>query len=499
MSEIAIKLNGITKLFPSVRALDNVSFQVNKGDVHCIIGENGAGKSTLMKILSGVQAPDEGSFELFGKPANFANPRDAIDAGVGIVYQELSNFSHLDVAQNLFAGSIPRKNGLIDYKTLYGNARNLLDSFGLEEINEKAVMNEISLGQQQMVEIASILHQDAKIVILDEPTSALTEAEAMKLFGLIRQLKKQKVTILYISHRLDEILVLANEITVLKDGTYVTTMKNSPDITRDLLVQHMVGRDVQYEYGVGTTKIGDDLMELHNFTSGETVKDVNFTLRKGEILGVAGLEGAGRTELLEALFGARPSTGGSVSLNGETIKIDSPIDAKKHKIAYITKERSHKGLFQMLSVRQNIVAADWERFAPHGILNYNEQVVATDEYIDKVQVVTSSQEALVSFLSGGNQQKVLLAMWLLTQPEVLLIDEPTRGVDVGAKAEIHSILRDIVGEDKGVVMVSSEATELLASCDRIMVMFEGKVAGILDNKDATEEKIIRLASGLTIN
>lgn len=495
MENVAVKLDGVTKVFPGVRALNNVSFEIKEGEVHCLIGENGAGKSTMIKILAGVQGCDGGHVELFGKEVCFKTPEDAKKAGVGVVYQELSNFMHLDVASNLFAGAVPTRGGRIDYKKMYASAREILDACGLDYIDEKADMSTLSLGSQQMVEIASLMHEKAKVVILDEPTSALTQVEVEKLFSLIRDMKKRGVTVIYISHRLDEVIELADSLTVLKDGEHVKTMPMTKEITKDDMIRLMVGRDVAYEYGVGTSEIKDVLMQVEHLSSGKALRDISFELHEGEILGIAGLEGSGRTELLETIFGWRKATEGIVKIHGKQVKIHSTYDAKKNKLAYITKERKILGLFLGLDVKQNIAAASTERYAPGGIVKYEKIAENAKKYVEAMRIKCSGLTHKVQNLSGGNQQKVLLSMWLASDPDVILIDEPTRGVDVGAKAEIHLLLREAVKSGKAVIMVSSELPELMASCDRVMVMYEGRCTGMLENKELREEKLMTMASG----
>ena len=498
MAETAIKLVNVTKVFPGVRALSDVSFEIKEGDVHCIIGENGAGKSTMIKILAGVQGCDGGHVEMFGQKVNFKNPEDAKKAGVGVVYQELSNFMHLNVAANLFAGALPTKKGCIDYSKLYADARTILDNCGLDYIDEKADMNTLSLGSQQMVEIASLMHENARVVIFDEPTSALTQVEVDKLFELIKELKSKGITIIYISHRLDEVVYLADALTVLKDGQHVTTMPMTKDITKDDMVRYMVGRDVAYEYGVGTTTAGKVLLEAEHLSSGKELQDISIQLREGEILGIAGLEGSGRTELLETLFGWRQATGGTVKLHGKEVRIRNPYDAKHNKLAYITKERKILGLFLNLDVQQNIAAASTERYVTKGCVDFKKIADNANGYVKAMSIKCANLAHKVLNLSGGNQQKVLLSMWLSADPDVVMIDEPTRGVDVGAKAEIHMLLRDVVAKGKGVIMVSSEMPEIMASCDRVVVMYEGKCMGVLENKELTEEKLMAMASGYTV-
>ncbi len=495
--ETAIRFEHVGKIFPGVKALNDVTFEIASGQVHCIVGENGAGKSTLIKILAGVNPIDEGCAYLFDKPIHFRSPEDAKKAGIGVVHQELSNFVHLDVASNLFCNNMPKSHGAIAYKRLYQKAREALDTCGLAYINEHSVMKDISLGSQQMVEIARLINENAKIVILDEPTSALTEVEVSKLYELIERMKKQGITIIYISHRLDEVLELADTITVLKDGEHVVTFPRDENTTKNLLVRYMVGRDVEFDYRSGKSTSGEAVMEVESLCSGKQVQDVSFELRRGEILGIAGLEGSGRTEILETLFGWRERTGGRIIINGKQTDIKNPIIAKRHGLAYITKERKLLGLFLGLDVKTNIAAASPKKYEKNGTIRFNRIAENARKYVDAMHIKCADLKQKTMNLSGGNQQKVLLSMWLSNDPEILLIDEPTRGVDVGAKAEIHALLRGIVSKGKSVIIVSSELPEILASCDRVMVMYEGRMMDVLSNDgNLTEERIIQLASGI---
>ena len=498
MMNTAVRLTGITKRFPGVVALKNVGFEIHSGEVHCLVGENGAGKSTLIKLLAGVEQADEGTIELFEKQVCFRSPEEALRAGVGVVYQELSNFVHLDVATNLNANDFPQKGGVIDYRGLYRRTRDQLDDCGLKYIHEKSIMRELSLGTQQMVEIASLIGQRARVVILDEPTSALTEVEVEKLYELIARMKQQGVTIIYISHRLDEVLQLADTITVLKDGEHVITFPRDETTTKQMLVRYMVGRDVEFDYRTSQTVQKDVLLTADDISSGEALKNISFSLQKGEILGIAGLEGSGRTELLETLFGWRAATAGTIRLEGKPVHIRNPIQAKKHGLAYITKDRKMLGLFLKQDVKTNVAAASEQSYKSAGLVSYQKIAANAKRYVEAMRIKCASLSQLVMNLSGGNQQKVLLSMWLSADPKILLIDEPTRGVDVGAKAEIHALLRGIAAEGKGVLMVSSELPEIMAACDRVIVMFEGRITGILDNnKQLTEERLVSLASGMT--
>jgi ABC-type sugar transport system ATPase subunit len=496
MDEPAISLKHISMLFPGVRALDDVNVDIRKGEIHAIIGENGAGKSTLIKILAGVQEAIAGEIELFGKKVYFRNPGDAKQHGIGVVYQELSNFLHLDVMHNLLCGNLPKKGIALDYKAAYKRAREILDKAGMTYINEKAVMRELSLGNQQMVEIAGLLNEDAKIVIFDEPTSALTNVEADRLFAIIKSMKENGVTIVYISHRLDEVLDKADSFTVLKDGKHIVTAPMDPSVTKEALVRYMVGRNVEYDFKVGSTRIGDILLEAEDISCGGFVQHASFNVRSGEILGIAGLEGSGRTELLETLYGWRKPTGGSVTIRGKLVRIRNSNQMKKTGLAYMTKERKLLGLFLGLNVQQNISAASTEKYIQKSLVNYKAIADNAWKYIKAMTIKCSGLGHQVIKLSGGNQQKVLLSMWLAADPDILLIDEPTRGVDVGAKAEIHNLLREIAGKGKAVIEVSSELPEIIASCDRVLVMCEGRIVKELKNEELTEEKIMNLASGL---
>lgn len=497
MQDYLVELKHISKFFPGVKALNDVSLNIRRKTIHCIIGENGAGKSTLMKIMSGAYQKDKGTILIEGKELNASGPAEALKAGIGIVYQELNNFGYMDVASNLFIGRMPRKYGMIDYKKLYRDAQELLDRFNMSYIKPTDVMNRLSLGSQQMVEIAKLLSMNVKLMILDEPTSALTDTEVELLYQLIAQVKERGVSFVYISHKLDEILHLADDITVLKDGEFVDSFPNSSDLTKDDLVRLMVGRDVAYDYGAGTTEIKEEIMKVRDLCSGSKVQNVSFSLHRGEILGFAGLEGSGRTETLEAIFGWRKKSAGSIEIKGKEINIKSPVDAKKNHMAYITKDRKNLGLFLELSAEDNMSAANTGKFVTNGLVDYKKITENAKEYEEKMQIKLADVKQKVGKLSGGNQQKVLLSMWMAAEPEIILIDEPTRGIDVGAKAEIHALLRRLVGEGKAVIMVSSEMTEIMASCDRVLVFHDGRVTGELEQEEVTEQKMMSLASGIT--
>ncbi|MBR5471516.1 MAG: sugar ABC transporter ATP-binding protein [Oscillibacter sp.] len=493
-NNVIISVENVAKSFPGVQALKGVSFKIRRGTTHCIIGENGAGKSTLMKILSGVQTATSGNIVVDGETVVFHNPAEALEFGVGTVYQELSNYQQLDVAHNMYCGMLPIKHGMLDWKKLHADTRKVLDEFGLTHVSPTDMMVSLSLGAQQMIEIAKLLIREARIVILDEPTSALTSVEVERLFELISTLKEKGVTVLFISHKLDEVKYLADDVTVLKDGQHVVTVENTEELTESQMIRYMVGRDVAYDYQAGTSEAGEVLMEVENMCyGGKTVQDFSFKLHRGEVIGISGLEGSGRTELFECIVGWKKKTSGTVKMNGKVCEIRNTTDASRCKIGYMTKERKHLGLFLSMSVQENISAAATERLSKKGIVQYSDRIKNANVFVDKMSIKISGLAQRVMNLSGGNQQKVLLGMWLSNEPDVLLIDEPTRGVDVGAKREIHVLIREAVKQGKGVVLISSEMPELMASCDRILVMHEGKLKGELKLGEYSEEKIMSLA------
>lgn len=492
--ENILHVKSVSKSFPGVKALDNVSLSVRRGEIHAVVGENGAGKSTLMKILSGAYQMDEGEIIFDGEKVNIRNARDATDLGIGIVYQELSNFPAMSVAENIHVGNYPmNKFGRIDYKKMYDGTQTLLDEYGLSDLEPKKQVRLLSIGRQQFIEILKVTTKNTRLLILDEPTSALTEREAVLLFDIMRKLKESGVSILYISHRLDEIFEICDRVTVLRDGCLIKTFMVK-DTNKDEIVLHMVGRDVAYNYGAHTTETGDILLEVKNINYGNHVKNVSFQLRSGEVLGIAGLEGSGRTELIECLFGILKKDSGEIMINGEKVAINNPIQAKKHGLAYITKERKLVGLFMGLSVGSNIESGNLRKFARYSFINFKKSKENSELYKDRFNIKTPSLKTPVMSLSGGNQQKVLLASWFTSNPRILFVDEPTRGIDVGTKEQIHKLIRELAKDGVGVVMVSSELTEILGASDRILVMYEGSVTGILENQDLSEETIIRLAS-----
>lgn len=494
-----LEMRNITKEFPGVKALDNVTLQVRPGTVHALMGENGAGKSTLMKCLFGIYHADAGEILLNGKPVAFENPRQAIDAGISMIHQELHPIVHRNVMENLWLGRYPQRKigplSFVDHGKMYDETKALMDDLQLD-INPKTRVGDLSVSHIQSMEIARAVSYNAKVIIMDEPTSSLTESEVAHLFRIINRLRDQGVAMIYISHKMDEILKISDDVTIMRDGKYVGTWAAS-ELTTDKIISRMVGRDLTNLYPDKTNEPAEVLMSVKNLTSPFPLsfKDVSFDLRRGEILGIGGLVGAQRTELMEAIFGMRSVSAGTINIMGKNVSIHSPIDAKKNKIALLTEERRVTGIIPSMSVGDNTIIANLKRYAnAFGMINFGKTRKDIEENIQRLRVKTPSAKTLIANLSGGNQQKVLLARWLLTEPEILILDEPTRGIDVGAKYEIYSLIIELARRGKGVIMISSELPELLGVSDRILVMSVGRAAGILDRKDADQEKIMQLAT-----
>lgn len=499
MSEYILELKDITKQFPGVKALDRMNFQLKRGEVHALLGENGAGKSTLMKVLSGIYQPDEGQILLNGQSVHFANTIAAEKAGISIVHQELAVFNTSSVAENIFTTNPPKtKIGTIDYQTMYRNVRQLLDKYGFQDINEKRTMRALSVGRQQIVEILRAVKKNAKLLILDEPTSALTEKETEVLMQIIRTLKGQGVSIVYISHRLEEVFQICDSATIMRDGQYITTL-DVAGTAKDELVRYMVGRDVVYQYGAGTSKHGKELLRVEHLTSGNAVKDVSFCVHEGEVLGLAGLEGAGRTELMECIFGVRKIDSGEIFMDGKSVKVTSAGAAKRLDMAYMTKDRKNKGLFLRKSIADNMLAANLDRFTKNGFTQFADARKSAAEYKEAFDVKTPNVDKKVGQLSGGNQQKVLMGMWVSRHPKLLMIDEPTRGIDVGTKESIHNLVRRYAKNGMAVIMSSSDMPELIGASDRIVALYEGEVTGELQLAQITEDRIMSLTSGIRLN
>ncbi|RNB87326.1 sugar ABC transporter ATP-binding protein [Brevibacillus fluminis] len=499
MTEYVLEMKGICKEFPGVKALDDVTLQVRKGTVHALMGENGAGKSTLMKCLFGMYKPDAGEIILHGQKVQITSSKAALDSGISMIHQELHPVPFRNVMENIWLGRFPIKQigpfPFVDEKKMQHDTNALLKELNLD-VKPTDRVGSLSVSKIQSIEIAKAVSYHAKVIVMDEPTSSLTGAEVEQLFAIIEKLKSTGVSIIYISHKMEEILRISDDVTIMRDGKKIGTW-NAAELTTDIIIARMVGRDLSQRFPERSNQPGDVLLKVEGLTSPfpQSFKNVSFELREGEILGVGGLVGAQRTELIEALFGLRSVVSGEIWIRGKRVKIKTPIDAKKQKIALLTEERRATGIFPVLPVWENTVMANLARYQrPYLLLDERMQKQQVAKSIDLLRVKTPSMKTLIKNLSGGNQQKVLLARWLLTEPDILLLDEPTRGIDVGAKYEIYSIIADLAKQGKSIIMISSEMPELLGMSDRIMVMCEGRLTGTVDGKSATEEDIMRLAT-----
>ncbi|MCZ6820545.1 MAG: sugar ABC transporter ATP-binding protein [Calditrichaeota bacterium] len=486
----------IGKVFPGVIALDDVQFELCQGKVHILLGENGAGKSTLMKILSGAYQKTAGRILLEGADIEIKSPGHAQALGISIIYQELNLVPYLSAGENIFLGREPTKiPGVVDFGELYGKAQMLLDGLGVE-INAKTPVAELGIAQQQMVEVAKALSLDARILIMDEPTSSLTEQEIGQLFAAIRKLRDKGVAIVYISHRMEELFEIGDRVTVLRDGRYVGTHKLS-DISKDELVQMMVGRQLTQQYPKRSASIGEEVLRVENLAVKGKLNNISFSLRKGEVLGIAGLLGSGRTELARAIFGLERIASGSIHVKKKMRKIRSPQKAIDLGIGFLTEDRKMQGLVMLLSVKENISLPSVARLSRFGVMNTAEETEAAQRFVNDLRIKTPSLEQKVMFLSGGNQQKVVLSKWLCSHAEILIFDEPTRGVDVGAKVEIYELMNELTAKGVGIIMISSELPEILGMSDRILVMAQGTIAGQFLSAEANQEKILHCALGET--
>ena len=493
MAEPVLEMENIQKYFPGVHALDNARLCVNAGEVHGLIGENGAGKSTLMKVLAGIYKKDGGTIRLRGKEVEINSPEDARKLGIGIIHQELNLMPHLTVAANIFIGREPRKGLFLNEAKAVKDSGALLKSLSID-IDPTAVINTLTVAMQQMVEIAKALSYQSDILVMDEPTAALTENEIQELFKFIRALKAEGHTIIYISHRLDELPMITDRITVMRDGQFVNTVETA-SVTKQEIISMMVGRTIYEEPKLKSDVPSDAPVVLEaRHLMAKNVRDVSFTLRRGEILGFAGLMGAGRTETMRALFGADPLVSGEILLNGKPVAVKSPSDAVRLGIGYLSEDRKAFGLSTGLSVRDNCVMASLEEFTSGPFTDDRKIEKAAREYIEKIDIKTPSTAQLVKNLSGGNQQKIVVAKWLIRNCDILIFDEPTRGIDVGAKNEIYKLMRRLASEQKSIIMISSELPELLRMSDRIVVMNEGRVTGEMDISLASQESIMTYAT-----
>ncbi|WP_421591663.1 sugar ABC transporter ATP-binding protein [Shinella sp. M27] len=498
MAEPVLTIHGVTKHFGAVKALTDVGFTLERGEVHALCGENGAGKSTLMNIIAGVLQPTEGEIRVDGQPVRISSPAVAQSLGIGLVHQEIALCPDATVAENMFmAATNRRRSPFMNYRALERDAQAVMNRLAAIDVRRKVA--DLPISSQQLVEIAKALTLDCRVLILDEPTAALTETEAQQLFSIIRDLKANGISIIYISHRMAEIFSLCDRVTVFRDGRYVCTDRIA-DVTPDDVVRRMVGREITQLYPdkLGADEAsGETILEVDGIGDGTRFHDVSFGLRKGEILGIGGLIGSGRTEIAEGICGLRPRTTGAVRLHGETQKIHSYSDAVKAGVVYLSEDRKGSGVFLDMSIAQNISVLDLKPLTnAAGLLNGRAEATLAEDFAKRLAVRMSGVEAPVKSLSGGNQQKVAIAKQLAVNPKVILMDEPTRGIDVGAKTEIHRLLRDLARSGIGIVVISSEMPELLGLCDRVLVVREGRIAGELGADAMSEEAVIRLASGL---
>ena len=492
---VILEMKGIVKSFGPVKALKGVDFDLIAGEVHALMGENGAGKSTLMKVLTGIHKPNEGTIHYNGKQVEYSKPKEAMDDGIVIVHQELNMMNDLTVAQNIFIGREEISQGLfIDDNAANKKAKELFNLLKLD-INPQEKVGHLTVGKQQMVEIAKALSMDAKVIVFDEPTAALTESEINELFVIIDDLRQKGVGITYISHRMDEIARITDRVTVMRDGEYVGTV-NTKDTTKDEIIAMMVGRTI-YEDPKAASAVSEDapvVLEVEHLNAGSSVKDVSFVLRKGEILGFSGLMGAGRTEVARLLFGADKKDSGTIKINGKEVDIKNPQDAIREGIGYLSEDRKRYGCIVDMTIANNTVMTNLDKYVHSFLINDSEIVTASDKFVKSLRTKTPSSKQLVRNLSGGNQQKVVIAKWLEQDSDILIFDEPTRGIDVGAKSEIYTLMNELVAQGKSIIMISSELTEILRMSDRIVVMCEGRKTGELDISQATQERILALAT-----
>ena len=500
MSEFLLEMRGVCKSFPGVKALDHAQLRLRPGTVHALMGENGAGKSTLMKCMFGIYKMDEGEILFHGEKVTIHDPMEALKMGIAMVHQELQPIPARTIGENIFLGRYPIKKVLgliptVDHKKMYEDTAALLKRVRME-FDPKAQLGSLSVSQMQSVEIAKAVSANCKVLILDEPTSSLTQNEVEALFRIVDDLKAEGVAIVYISHKMDEILRISDEVTIMRDGQYIGTWE-AKELTTDMIISRMVGRELTNLYPKRENVPGEVVFSVENFTSinPKSFRNVSFELRKGEILGVGGLVGAQRTELMEGIFGTRSHTTGKITFHGKELKINRPKDAIDQGVAMLTEDRRQSGIMGVLSIADNISIASLKKYVDGGImLNSKKIEQLVQDNVQKMNIKTPSSKTLIQSLSGGNQQKVLIGRWLANDPEVLILDEPTRGIDVGAKYEIYCIIAELAKQGKSIIMISSEMGELIGMSDRIMVMCDGKVTGFIDSQDATQESVMSLAT-----
>ncbi|KIL40523.1 D-ribose transporter ATP-binding protein [Gordoniibacillus kamchatkensis] len=495
MSEILLAMKDVCKSFPGVKVLENVQFELRKGELHALMGENGAGKSTLMKIVGGIYRMDRGSIAVEGSTVQIASPSAAQRLGIAIIHQELNLIPHLSIMENIFLGREFKvgRTPWINWRKMKDEARSYLRQLGLE-LDPGMQVSELSVGQQQLIEIAKALSMDAKVLVLDEPTAALTDREIDALFEVITTLKAKGVGMVYISHRMEEIFRMCDRVTVLRDGQYIGTERIS-DTSMDRLVKMMVGREIKDRFPKVQVQPGQEKMKVSGLSLKGKLHDISFAVRSGEILGIAGLMGAGRTELAKAICGVAPADKGTVSLDGRPVAIKSPVDAIRAGIALITEDRKGEGLLLSLSVRENLALPNLNALSRFGFMKYKKENQLTENSIRQLLIKTSNGEQKAGSLSGGNQQKVVIGKWLAAKPQVLILDEPTRGVDIGAKKEIYDLMNELVSQGVAIIMISSELPEVLGMSDRILVMHEGRITGEFARAEASQENIMLCATG----
>lgn len=486
-----LTLKNITKEFPGVKALDDVTINIERGTIHGLVGENGAGKSTLIKVLAGIYQPNKGEIILDGKPCRFNSPIEARRAGISVVHQEIKLAEPLSVAENMFLGNVQLKNGLVDWKGMRRRAREIVEDLGMD-IDINAQVSSLTVAKKQIVEIMHAINNNSRILIMDEPSAVLTDRELEVMFRIVKQLRDEGITIIYISHRLDEIFGLCSNVSVLRDGCHIDTIPVA-SVDRQGLINMMVGREMGQEYPKEVGNVGGTILEVKNLSRG-ILQDISFEVKSGEVFGISGLVGAGRTELARAILGIDKPESGEVYVRGKKVHYRTFADAIRDGLGLIPEDRKLQGLVQIMSVKRNTTLVNMKRVLRAGVISSSLEEKLSKEYADKLHVVTPSMETEVQYLSGGNQQKVVIARWLFQNSEILFLDEPTRGIDVGAKAEIYRLINRMAKEGKTIIMISSEMPELLGMCDRIMVMHEGHKMGELNAAEATQAKIMALCS-----
>ncbi len=491
---IVLEVKNVSKYFPGVQALKDVDLDIRKGEVHAIIGENGAGKSTLMKVLTGVYQMDAGECWFEGEKVTFSNVHQSIEKGISCIYQELTIVPLIDVARNLYLGNLPTKNGMIDYKKLYADAENVLKTIDMD-ISPRTMAKDLSIAQHQMIEIGRAITRNSKVIIMDEPTSSLTAKETEVLFRVIRSLKEKGISIFYISHKLEEIMEISDRISVFRDGKRIITLNNDDTVTQDAIVAHMIGREISNYYNKQPAEIKDTVLEVKGLTRTGYFEDISFSVRKGEVLGFFGLVGAGRSEVMKAIFGADKLQSGQIYMNGEKTVIKNPADAIRKGIAFVPEDRKAEGLVLGLSVFVNELLVKMKDVNRFGFIQTKTAQSLAEEYKQRLDIKTPTISKMVGELSGGNQQKVAIAKWLMINPCLLILDEPTRGVDVGAKSEIYRLINELAQQGVAIIVVSSELPEILGISDRIIIMHEGKKTGELITAKTNSQQVMEYALG----